>query len=63
MLAISESTLSSWTGPASDAEDKRHDNARKAIAEAIGASSDFDDATLSLYAKGLVSESHQRCPR
>jgi hypothetical protein len=49
---ISESTLSSWTGPASDAEDERHDNARRAITDAIRASTAFTDANLKVYAKG-----------
>jgi hypothetical protein len=49
---IPESTLASWTGPASDAEDERHDNARGAITDAIRDSSAFDDADLSIYAKG-----------
>src|SRR6266536_1630039 len=52
MPTISESTLSGWTGAPSDSEDERHDNARKAIAQAIEGSSAFVDAALSVYAKG-----------
>jgi hypothetical protein len=52
MPPISKSTLASWTGAPSDAEDERHDNARRAIDEAIRGSSAFDDAALSVYAKG-----------
>lgn len=52
MPPIPESTLSSWTGAPSDAEDERHDNARKAINEAVRASSAFGDADLDIYAKG-----------
>lgn len=52
MPTIPESTLASWTGSASDAEDERHDNARRAITEAIRDSSAFDGANLSIYAKG-----------
>src|SRR5262249_43284146 len=52
MSPISESILSGWTGAPSDAEDERHDNARRAIDDAIRASSTFDDASLSVYAKG-----------
>ena len=49
---ISEDTLSSWTRPASDAEDERHDNTRRAIVETIRGSAAFNDANLSVYAKG-----------
>jgi tRNA nucleotidyltransferase (CCA-adding enzyme) len=52
MPAVSESTLSTWTGAPSDSEDERHDSARRAIAAAIDASSAFEDATLNVYAKG-----------
>ena len=52
MPTISEATLSSWTGRASDAEDERYDNARRAIVDAIRGSSAFNDANLSVYAKG-----------
>lgn len=52
MPAVPEATLSTWTGAPSDSEDERHDNARRAIAAAIDASSAFDDATLNVYAKG-----------
>jgi hypothetical protein len=50
--SVSESTLSSWTSAPSDAEDERHDNARKAINEAVRVSSAFGDAKLDIYAKG-----------
>jgi hypothetical protein len=52
LATISEETLTSWTGPASDTEDQRHENARRAIVSAIRASPSFQDVTLRTYAKG-----------
>jgi hypothetical protein len=53
MPPIDETTLGSWTGPASDAEEARYNNAKRAVTDAINASGAlFADAALSVYPKG-----------
>ncbi|MCA1706334.1 MAG: nucleotidyltransferase [Actinobacteria bacterium] len=47
-----EETFSTWYGPASNAEQTRYENTRKAINEALRMDSRLDDYTFDVYAKG-----------
>lgn len=47
-----ESKFSDWTGRASDAEQKRYENTRDAIREALQASSSLQRYSFEVYAKG-----------
>lgn len=51
-MAISESVLQSWCKPSSDAEDEKRDRTERMIREAIAVSSELDQYSLKVYAKG-----------
>jgi hypothetical protein len=51
-MAISEETLSGWTGPSSNSEQEKQDRTERMIREAIGAHKAFNNVGLSVFAKG-----------